>query len=135
MIEGLQDESLLTLVDIITPNEHEAAQLTGIDVTDVASAEKAGRILQEKGVNTVLITMGESGVMLIDEQVMQIPAPTVVATDTTAAGDCFNGVFAALMCESADLATSAEYAVNAASISVTRPGAQPSIPIRSEFLP
>ncbi|HAL13733.1 MAG TPA: ribokinase [Planctomycetaceae bacterium] len=134
VIEGLQDESLLTLVDIITPNEHEAAQLTGIDVTDVASAEKAGRILQEKGVNTVLITMGESGVMLIDQQVMQIPAPTVVATDTTAAGDCFNGVFAALMCESADLATSAEHAVKAASISVTRPGAQPSIPIRHEFL-
>ena len=135
VIEGLQDESLLTLVDIITPNEHEAAQLTGIDVTDVVSAEKAGRILQEKGINTVLITVGETGVVLIDNQVIQIPAPIVEATDTTAAGDCFNGVFAALMCEFAGLATSAEYAVNAAIISVTRPGAQPSIPIRSEFLP
>ncbi len=133
VINGLQDESLLTLVDVITPNEHEAAQLTGIEVTDALSAEKAGRILQEKGVKTVLITMGESGVMLIDGQVIQIPAPTVVATDTTAAGDCFNGVFAAHMCESLDLVTSIKHAVNAASLSVTRAGAQPSIPFRSEL--
>ena len=134
VIDGLGDESLLRFVDILTPNEHEASQLSGIDVSDAQSAETAGRILQDKGVKTVLITMGEHGVVIVDAGVEIIPAPSVVAVDTTAAGDCFNGVFASQLCEGADLATSVANGVKAASISVTRSGAQPSIPYRSDFL-
>ena len=125
---------LLAKVDILTPNEHEAAMLTGIPVTDVSSAQSAATALQQMGVKTVIITMGSQGVLLQTESDrIMIPAPTVEVVDTTAAGDTFNGALAASLASGNDLEEAAKLAVKAASISVTRMGAQASCPTLSDL--
>lgn len=129
----LSDE-ILNCVDIITPNETEASILTGIDVTDAASAEKAAIALYKKGISTVIITMGSKGAMLYyDDKVTMIPARVVKAVDTTAAGDVFNGALVVALSEGMYMAEAVAFACNASSISVTRLGAQSSAPYRNEL--
>lgn len=126
-------ESLLASIDIITPNETEAEILTGIKVEDDASAKAAADMLHSKGIETVMITLGAKGVYVSQNGEGQIvPGFQVEATDTTAAGDTFNGAFVTGLMESMPLESAIQFAHAAAAISVTRFGAQTSIPSRKE---
>ena len=126
---------LYDCLEVITPNESEAERLTSIKVTDKASAEAAARILCDKGVLQVVITMGAKGAYVFDgvDGVM-VPAFKVEAVDTTAAGDVFNGALAVALTEELELEEAVRFASKAASISVTRMGAQASAPRREELV-
>ncbi|RQW64947.1 ribokinase [Vibrio viridaestus] len=129
---SLPDE-LLALIDIITPNETEAQTLTGIEVSDEKSAQAAANALHQKGINMVLITLGAKGVWLsVNSEQKVIPGFKVNAVDTTAAGDTFNGAFVTGLIEGKSLDDSIRFAHAAAALSVTKAGAQTSIPLRSE---
>jgi ribokinase len=130
---ALNDE-LLKHVSIITPNETEASRLTGISVTDESSAQEAAALLHAKGIATVIITLGSKGALVLHEGTYTlIPAPVVHAIDTTAAGDVFNGALAVALSENIPMLTAVEFACRAAAISVTRLGAQASVPYRGEL--
>ncbi len=121
------------LLYLITPNDTEAELLTGIRVTDADSALDAALKLQEMGVTNVIITLGEKGAFLKTETASWlISAPVVEAIDTTAAGNCFNGALAVALADRLPLEEAVEFACKAASISVTRMGAQSSLPSRKE---
>jgi ribokinase len=130
----LSDELLQNLY-IITPNETEAELLTRIKVTDEQSALKAAEALHEKGVEIVIITMGAAGAfLLINGESEIIQAPKVEAVDTTAAGDTFNGALVVGLSEGKSIQESIAFANKAAAISVTRIGAQSSVPYRKEVI-
>ena len=130
--KALSDE-LLSCIDIITPNETEAEVLTGIEVTDDVTAQEAANALHSKGIDTVLITLGAKGVWLsVDGKGELIAGFRVKATDTTAAGDTFNGALVTGLLEQLPLKSAIKFAHAAAAISVTRFGAQTSIPSREE---
>ncbi len=119
---------------LITPNETEAELLTGIRVTDLQSAEQAALKLHRMGVSNVVITLGAKGAYLhtgIEGHL--IPTAIVNAVDSTAAGDCFNGALAVGLSEGQSLPDAIAFACKAASISVTRLGAQASMPHRTEL--
>ena len=129
----LSDE-LLALIDIITPNETEAEILTGIAVNSDEDAARAAQVLHAKGIQTVLITLGRRGVWLSEQgQGERIPGFSVQAVDTIAAGDTFNGAFITARLEGVAMQNALRFAHAAAAIAVTRPGAQPSVPWRSEI--
>ena len=125
--------TLLKCVDWITPNETEAEILTGIKVTDEASAARASAALRRKGVKHVLITMGSKGVYADDLKKL-FPCNKVKAVDCVAAGDTFNGAFTVALAEGQPLEAAVAFAQKAAAISVTRPGAQSSVPHRREII-
>jgi ribokinase len=123
---------LYPLLNIISPNETEAELLTGIAVKDENSAVAAATSLHDRGVDTVLITLGASGVFLSTGASSKIvPAYVVDVVDTTAAGDVFNGNLAAALCQGRQLEDALVYAQAAAALSVQCLGAQPSAPTRS----
>lgn len=125
---------LFGCLSMITPNEGEAELLTGVKVTDEASALAAAIVLCSKGVKSVVITMGAKGAYAYaDGHGMRVPAFPVKAVDTTAAGDVFNGALAVALTEDRPLAAAVRFASQAASISVTRMGAQASAPYRREI--
>ena len=127
-------DNLLKNVWLITPNETETEALTGVTITDLPSAERASLILQGKGVQNVIITLGETGAYLKSEDYTGlIPGIKVTPVDTTAAGDVFNGALAVAISEGNDLKNAVIFANKAASISVTRMGAQASAPYRNEI--
>jgi ribokinase len=124
---------LLDGLFLITPNETEASLLTGIQVDDQVSAAKAASFLQSKGVRNVIITLGGKGAYLHNDRFrILVEAPTVRAVDTTAAGDVFNGAIAVAIVEGMEWEPAVRFACRAASISVTRLGAQASAPYRNE---
>jgi ribokinase len=126
--------SLLRKVSILTPNEHEAELLTGIKVTDEGSAAQASEALLAKGVGTVIMTLGKRGAYIATGRVREwMKGFKVEAVDTTAAGDIFNGALAVALAEGRALSDAVRFAQAAAAISVTRAGAQPSAPKRSEI--
>lgn len=125
---------LLRWVDVLTPNEHEAALLTGLDLTRGPQVEEAAATrLCELGAATVVLTLGDRGCVVADQVVTRIPGRSVAAVDATAAGDAFNGALAVALSEGGSLVEAAEWANVAASLSVTRRGAQPSLPHRVEI--
>ena len=127
------DPAVLACLHLITPNETEAELLTGIRVTDDATAQQAARRLHEAGVLNVVITLGARGAYLsTPSESVLIASPPVTALDTTAAGDCFNGALAVAIAEGRPLSDAVAFACKAASISVTRMGAQASLPYRHE---
>lgn len=131
--QELPDE-LLQLLYLITPNETEAELLTGIKVVDIPTASTAAGILLAKGVQQVIITMGAKGAFFKDKyQEFHVPAPVVKAIDTTAAGDVFNGVLAAVLPGNPSIEKAIALACNVAAISVTRLGAQVSMPYLHEL--
>jgi ribokinase len=131
--QKLNDE-LLNGLFLITPNETEAWHLTGIKIADSSSAIQAADHLLKKGVQNVIITLGKHGAFFKNEGAhFFIPAPAVQAVDTTAAGDTFNGALTVALTEGMTWKEATTFAVKAASISVTRMGAQSSVPYRKEL--
>jgi len=126
--------ALLRNVSILTPNETEASVLAGVRVAGVPSAARAARVLIERGVGTVIVTLGARGALVATRAGVQVvPGFKVRAVDTTAAGDVFNGALAVRLAENCTLGDAVRFAHAAAAISVTRRGAQPSIPTRAEI--
>jgi ribokinase len=126
---------LLQYIDIITPNEKEAEMLSGVKVSGLESAKEAATVIAAKGVKQVVITMGAQGALVWHNgQFDVVPARPVEAVDTTAAGDVFNGALAVALSEGKALIESVQFACQAAAISVTRLGAQSSIPHRNELI-
>jgi len=127
------DSAMLRKISVITPNEKETATLTGIEPHDAATARAAAERLNEAGVQNVVITMGKQGAFLLCEGYSGlIPAPKVEAMDTTAAGDAFNGALAYAMSREKKLPDAVAFANSVAALSVTRMGAQPSLPSRED---
>jgi ribokinase len=120
---------LLAAVDLLVPNEHEAALLTGgLDARDAAQR------LRSRGVDAVAVTMGRRGCLYADgEGVVEVPALDVVAIDTTAAGDTFVAAFTVALAEGRPVRESLDWATAAAAISVQRAGASTSMPYRPEI--
>ena len=123
---------LFKLLDWVTPNETEAEILTGVKVTDAASAQKAVDALVKRGVRHALITMGSKGVYCGNCRKLY-PTKKVKAVDCVAAGDTFNGAFTVALTEGKSCKDAIAFAQQAAAISVTRPGAQASVPFRKEI--
>jgi ribokinase len=118
-------DDLLSKISIITPNEKEASMLSGIEITNIETAKQAAQVLSGKGIATVIITLGEEGALLYENNEFNlIPTNKVNAVDTTAAGDVFNGALAVAISEQKNIKDAVRFANIAASISVTRLGAQ-----------
>jgi ribokinase len=132
-------KSVLKYVHVISPNESEVEELTGINVRSEEDAQEAAEAFFELGVEEVIITMGGKGVFIassINEQWLNgviIPVEKVDVVDTTGAGDCFNSALATALSEGKNLEDAARFAVKAAGISVTKPGAASSMPYRHEI--
>jgi len=129
----LPDE-LLQRVTILTPNESEAELLTGIPVQGPEQAEQAALQLRDRGVQAIVVTLGAQGALIVTDRTRQlVPGFAVQAVDTTAAGDVFNGALTVALAEGCPLEEAARFGSAAAAISVTRLGAQPSVPRRAEI--
>ena len=127
------DDELLANVNYLTPNETEAQILTGIKITDIESAKIAARELHRRGVETVIITLGEKGALLYSgDGPIHIPARKVEVVDTTAAGDAYNGGFAVALAQGQSLVEAAKFASYVGTLAVTKFGAQSSLPSKSE---
>jgi len=124
-------KELYPLIDWITPNETEAELLTGVKVKDAKSAQLAVDALKRNGVKNVAITMGAKGVYCGNCRRLY-PAKKVKAVDCVAAGDTFNGAFVVALAEGKSCRDAIAFAQKASAISVTRPGAQSSVPRRRE---
>jgi ribokinase len=125
----------LPLIDYLIPNETEAAMLTGLPVGTPEEAATAAAALRRAGARNVLVTLGAQGVLAVldDGPPQHFAAPRVAAVDTAAAGDTFIGGFAAQLAQGAALGDAIRFGQRAAALSVTRAGAQPSIPTRAEL--
>lgn len=131
-------EELLTLIDILVPNETELGLLINKKVTDAQSAESAAKELLQRGVKIVLVTLGANGALLVTkEKSIQIPSFKVNVVDTTAAGDSFIGGFASKLLESNsllfdELQNAVRYGCACGALATTKFGAQPSLPTKKE---
>jgi len=129
------DNSILSKIDYLTPNESELALLSGMKCETEIGVETAAKKLIEAGVKNVIVTVGDKGAAHFSSTVKSVvPGYKVKAVDTTAAGDCFNGAFTLGLAEGLSVNDAIAFANKAASISVTRVGAQASMPRRSEVL-
>jgi ribokinase len=126
----------LEAADFLIPNETEAKTLLGLDPADPLPArELAERLHRESGAGTVIVTVGEAGVVVAGGPgTWQIPAPAVTAVDTTGAGDAFNGALAVGLSRKRPLKETLEWACRAAALSVTRQGTIPIFPTTSEVV-
>ncbi|UVL22612.1 ribokinase [Pseudomonas donghuensis] len=123
-------------IDYLIPNESEAEALSGVPVTDLESAKVAATRLLALGAGKVIVTLGAQGALFADGQAFRhFPAPVVQPVDTTAAGDTFVGGFAAALARGEEEGAAIAFGQRAAALSVTRAGAQPSIPHFAELQP
>lgn len=123
------DESLYAFIDYIKPNETEASLLTGMEVTDAASAKEACKWFCDHGVGTAIVTLGEQGSVVMGDGVAEhTPATKVEAADTTGAGDVYSGALMAALARRMSLGEAVEFASHAAALSVTRMGVVEAIP-------
>lgn len=127
------DPQIRRLVDFLIINEVEAGQLTGFSITNLEEAKLAVRHLLDEGHGNVVLTLGAKGALIGEkEKIKHVTSPKVQTVDSTGAGDCFCGALVAYWIEEQDLFKAAKKAVIAAAISVTRKGAQPSLPYKKE---
>ena len=120
-------------IDIVTPNETEATLISGIEVTDAASAERAGRWFLEQGVGAAVITLaGQGSCVVTAEGATVVPPFPVEAVDTTAAGDAYAGYLGAALANGSTLTDAVRLATAAGALTVTKQGASPSLPLRAE---
>ena len=128
------DDAIFPLCDYVTPNESEAATLTGLKVETVDDAKRAGDAFLKKGVGTALITLGEKGALLHgkDRSVLVPAFQAGPVVETAGAGDAFNGGFAAALAKGMKPEEAARFGCAVAGISVTRPGTAPSMPSLAE---
>ncbi|HUW59105.1 MAG TPA: ribokinase [Planctomycetota bacterium] len=122
---------LLALTDVLTPNRGELARLLGLKTADRGLLARAGE-LRDAGVRDLIVTLGDEGALIVSDTPERIPAFRVDAVDAVAAGDVFSGAFAVARTEGKPLSEAVRSACAAAAISVTRKGAQPSVPTRDE---
>ena len=126
-------DALLKKVSVLIVNESEAELFSGCPVVDINSGFLAAEILRVKGIETVIVTLGKRGALTVRENLrFHAPAREVEVVDTTAAGDTFVGAFAVARIEGKEMEEALELAVAAGTLSVTRFGAQPSIPTRQD---
>jgi ribokinase len=126
--------AVLRNIDYLTPNETETELLTGMPVRSVSSGERAAHKLLDAGVKNVILTMGVKGALLVNKETTKLfPTVKVKAVDTTAAGDAFNGALAFALAEGSSLYEAIPFANRVAAFSVTRLGAQSSMPTMSEL--
>ena len=127
-------DEFLSDVYMVTPNEVEAREITGVEVKDLESCDKAAKFFKEKGVEIVVITLGEMGAYVCtNEQSTIIPSYKVKAVDTTGAGDAFNGALLAALTEGMDIFEAVKFANAVAALSVQKYGTTPSMPDRNEI--
>lgn len=124
---------LLSIVDVLTPNETEAQIIAGMPVTNLAGAEAAAAQLIRTGVGAVVLTLGAKGALVATQNGNQhVPGYQVNVVDTTGAGDAFSGALCVALAEGKDLAQAAAFANAAAALQVTKPGTAPAMPYRAE---
>ncbi len=128
-------DELLGNIDILTPNETEASILCdGLEVVTVEDAKKAAKILLNKGVKTVIVTLGEKGALIASNELEQHIKPiNVDVVDTTGAGDAYNGGLAAALAEGKDIIEAAKFANIVGALSVTKIGTAPAMPYRKDI--
>jgi ribokinase len=128
-------ESILQLVDIITPNQSEARVLAGRSPNEACDAEEIARDLIRCGVKQVVMTLGEKGALIVTgSSSLRVPALKMDAVDTTGAGDAFNAGLAMALACGAGLEDAVRFAVVTGGLAVTREGVIPSLPDRDEVL-
>lgn len=128
-------DELLKSISILTPDASQAGKLTGINITDELSAELAGRILLERGLNRVIITLRSKGAMVIDNGGSEhVPGFEIASIDTSVVNDVFNGALVVALAEGKNFYESVLFANAAAAISASRQGTHSSIPFRREIL-
>lgn len=122
-------DDFLAQVDILTPNEVETESLSGLRVSTAIDAEHAAKVLLDKGLSAVILTLGERGALLLTlDLTQQIPAYTVEVVDTTAAGDAFCGALATAVAQGENLVAAVAFANAVGALAVTVLGAAPSMP-------
>lgn len=127
-------DSIMALVDTVTPNETEAHALTGVEVVDLATAHKAAQVFFEKGVKNVVITLGAKGVYCSDGTCEElIDRINVQAVDTTGAGDAFNGGFVTALSRGMRMFDAVRYGNCTGALSVTKIGTAPAMPYKKEI--
>ena len=127
-------EEIFKNIDLFIPNETELSIFSGIEVTDVESAQKAAAAMQAKGVGKLIVTMGSKGALICEGgPATFVPAHKVKAVDTTAAGDTFCGALCVAISEGKSLKEAAEFACAASALTVQKMGAQNSIPYRKDL--
>ena len=128
------DPMIYALCDYVTPNETEAAEITGVPVNTVDEARKAGDALLRLGAKNALITLGANGALLHGQgQSVHVPTYKVKVVETTGAGDAFNGAFAVAIGEGRVPVEATRFACACAALSVTKAGTAPSMPMREEI--
>ncbi|QCR35117.1 ribokinase [Nissabacter sp. SGAir0207] len=128
-------DALLQQVDLLTPNATECSLLSGVTVTDVASAREAAAVLHRKGIARLIVTLGTQGALLsLEGETTLVPACRATPVDTTGAGDAFNGALAAQLAAGSGLAQAVRFATAYAAVCVERPGAAASMPSHAEAL-
>ena len=128
----LPDE-LISLADFIIPNETELSLLTGMEVNDIPSAEEAARVLLIKGAKNFIVTLGNKGALIVNEEITtHVETFIVDVVDTTAAGDAFIGGFASVLDSANSLADAVRYGCACGALATTKFGAQPSLPSKKE---
>jgi ribokinase len=135
-VRGALPYHVYSLCDFLCPNESETESLTGMSVATIGDAERAARVLRDRGARAVIVTLGERGALLVDDgPIAVVPAPKVQAVDTTGAGDAFVGSFAFFIARGHEARDAMARAARVASISVQHRGAQPSFPRADELPP
>lgn len=127
-------DGLFSRVDVLIPNESECAMLSGHPVGSLNEIQAAAAVLIDKGVGSVVVTLGDRGAYLLERDLpgIHIPAYRVEVVDTTSAGDAFLGAFSVSLSEGNSLVESVKRGCAAGALAATRLGAQPSIPTREE---
>ncbi len=127
------DADLLSMVDVLTPNETETQIITGLPVRDIHEAETAAQKLLSDGVKAAVITLGSQGALVVTPNTSQhVPGRRVNVVNTTGAGDAFSGALAVALAEGKDLIEAVSFANAAAALQVTKLGTAPAMPYRDE---